>query len=366
MASATSMGRVDDINDAPFLRSHLRWLGSSIVDLATDHWIICALVLSLSAVALATRVFYLEWQAEFGARSAQYEATTLSWVMGLVIIILFASTWPWWSQVPPRSTLLQRGTDSRLSLASSDATIQSSSSQSQPSVAVSTNGQPQTTTADIGLIADLFDSGKALEMLYGDYDKQLGTAKWEVVNPPEQEFEAFRNIPGARVRAAFQADYQEDGERKVFLLTSAVPDSQNDYSCHACRPLIGATIFVKVDNQWKVEASEKYLMEGDGFGKVPDTQLVQIGPDKFGLRLSSSDMAQGFESGGQSIIALVKDRITVVFEHITLDDSCGAVEIEFFALRRRQRLISCRGQTRRTFPISKWCLRAPKPVLPEQ
>jgi hypothetical protein len=151
-------------------------------------------------------------------------------------------------------------------------------------------------TIDLPKAENDFGTPKILKTLYGNYDSESQTALWENVTVPNRrDLSNFPNVSRGMTSVVFDAAYRESGIDKQFVITSTKPTGQS-YDCHVCLPLLGAAVFSKRGNQWFVESEEKYLILGAPFGRRPKCLLARIGPQKYGVVLEYTDMAQGFET----------------------------------------------------------------------
>jgi hypothetical protein len=96
----------------------------------------------------------------------------------------------------------------------------------------------------------------------------------------------------------------EGGAEKRYLITATYP-TDKDYQCHACSTIIGAAEFRQDDSHWELEAFSPYVCRGPEFGADPDVTLVKIGPDRYGVSLTSSHSDMAGESESVRIVATV-------------------------------------------------------------
>jgi len=67
--------------------------------------------------------------------------------------------------------------------------------------------------------------------------------------------------------------FEDNGIKKFLLLTKSIPVGA-PFGCHACAPLIGAAIFSKKNNFWKVESQNKFLLYAGEYGQAPLAKLI--------------------------------------------------------------------------------------------
>lgn len=117
--------------------------------------------------------------------------------------------------------------------------------------------------------------------------------------PSDSELSATGFQAGAEitVKPFFSQAALDAGSEKVFFLTYAVPQGKPDdvetFGCHACAPLIGATLFSRKDGKWIVESSNPSVMLYGQFGEPPEAKMIKIGPNRTGVELNLTYGGQG-------------------------------------------------------------------------
>ena len=144
------------------------------------------------------------------------------------------------------------------------------------------------------MIVGAFDDIKALEILYGPYLPEAKSALWQNIAPPKNMDILEKN--DGLVRTFLSKDFTENGVEKHLQLTATKPNIPDGYDCHACAPLVGAAIFVKIGDKWRVEAHYPYLGILGHSGQPPKMSWLQVGKDKFALLTEGGDMHQGIGS----------------------------------------------------------------------
>ncbi|MBN1874135.1 MAG: hypothetical protein JXA33_07880 [Anaerolineae bacterium] len=71
--------------------------------------------------------------------------------------------------------------------------------------------------------------------------------------------------------------FQQAGTEKYLILTE-VPGAD----CHACQARIGGAVFSKSGNDWQLDIAQPTLIQLGAFGRAPEPEFVQIGPDVYG------------------------------------------------------------------------------------
>jgi hypothetical protein len=149
------------------------------------------------------------------------------------------------------------------------------------------------------------DAGKALRLLYGNYDAGQGSARWTLSQP---EIERFEFNPddfekGRRdvfVKLVFWGLFKQGGQERYILITGAAPPH---YECHACAPIIGGAIFSRSGNVWKLDTDTRFITRMGSYGEVnSDGLLVSIGPDRHGVLFRPGWTGQGYTY--QSVVIL--------------------------------------------------------------
>ncbi len=103
------------------------------------------------------------------------------------------------------------------------------------------------------MITGAFDDGKALEILYGNYDANTKTASWENIDPPSslEDYDKFSGKTGT-VKILESKDFTQDGNTKHIVLTSTSVSYPTDV-------LLSSTVFVKKGDKWQIEKEHSFL-----------------------------------------------------------------------------------------------------------
>jgi len=132
---------------------------------------------------------------------------------------------------------------------------------------------------------------QALRMIYGNYNPATKHASWVNIPFLNKTVDGYFEERKGFVKAISLITFQENGKNKVFLLTKTIP-TNIPFDCHACLPLIGATIFSESNNHWKIEAQNQFIMYDGEYGELPIVKPLKVGQDKFGLSLEFSHVAE--------------------------------------------------------------------------
>ena len=145
-----------------------------------------------------------------------------------------------------------------------------------------------TSASDAAKVSD--EAKKALIGIYGNsifIDKRLVK---------------FLKVDTGYVTPVFEQTFTEGGNKKL-LVVGVISDAEKPMpACHACVPVIGGAIFIKLRDRWVVESEQKVIGWGGPFASEGQISLVHIGKDKYGVSIRNSDMHQGFEYSGVRIL----------------------------------------------------------------
>lgn len=183
------------------------------------------------------------------------------------------------------------------------------------------------------LIAELTQA-EAMNLVYGSYDPALQGTPWIVTNPPPKFSEL--NAQRLFVRPIAFMPFVQGGVMKQLLLTSTSrygdtgePLKAGD-DCHACGVLIGATVFEKWPDGWRLETVEKFLVQDGSWGTPPQMQ-AEFEPDgALKIAFSSSDMAQGVVSSS-TYRAVFRSGTWTVSEPVTVQEESAAASASSIA-----------------------------------
>jgi len=131
---------------------------------------------------------------------------------------------------------------------------------------------------------------QALTMIYGNYNPETKYATWTNIPFPKKMISSFFEEKKGYVKAISLLDFRENIKNKIFLLTKTIP-TNIPFDCHACLPLIGATVFAENNGNWEIEAQNKFIMYDGEYGELPTVKLIEVGKNKFGLSLEFNRVA---------------------------------------------------------------------------
>jgi hypothetical protein len=128
-----------------------------------------------------------------------------------------------------------------------------------------------------------FESTEAMRTLFGNFDPVIKASLYRVPEGAVKD-PNFADKDEIRSRPFFTQETNENGVRKYYMLTWAKPAGQ-PFDCKGCAPLISAAVFVPSPNGWKIESVSRAAIVFGDFGRPPEAQLVQLGPDRHALLL---------------------------------------------------------------------------------
>jgi len=173
---------------------------------------------------------------------------------------------------------------------------------------------------------------EVLQQLYHQYDAGKGTAQWLCIKKQHGEithegWPCQKEPATVSVSVELMAEVQENGAKKVYFVSSAKPESdQDNYECHACAPAIGIAVFVWQAQHWVIESANPAVGFYGGWGDPPQVDLVQIGPEKHGLMLSVDNMGQGYASSVKILLAPQAQSVSELWRIQDEQDDEGAYD----------------------------------------
>ena len=206
--------------------------------------------------------------------------------------------------------------------------------QNQPSTAATSVADHPTTPkpADVPtkkFFTGDFDTGKALELIYGSYDSQKKYSKWKITKedihnlPSDDRSTGIQ--PGTVYTAAnFAKSFTQAGVARFFVITETVPAH---YDCHACAPIIGGATFSKLGEAWQLDTLTKEVSTMGSWGSAPEGKLIKIGPERYGAVFQPGYTGQGITSESAVVIAETTENVreVLIVDEYSADNSgtCG-------------------------------------------
>jgi hypothetical protein len=166
----------------------------------------------------------------------------------------------------------------------------------------------------------------AFIMVYGNYDATHKGALWKNMRlPNSKEFDDLWKNETFSVNEVFFKPFEEARKKKIFFITKTIPASK-PYICHACLPLLNATVFVENKGKWEIESQNLFLMQEGEYAQSPVTRLIQVGPDRYGVTLECEHRYGEFLAKTLYLITPYKKSIKNALEETIYYDnfnSCG-------------------------------------------
>ena len=126
------------------------------------------------------------------------------------------------------------------------------------------------------------------------------------------------------VSLGFDAPYLEGGHPKHLIVSLLTPEPPEQYSCHACTPLIGAAVFTLAGAKWQIE-SESTIIEDVALGHR--FSLVKTGPDRYGVLVHQLDSHQGYQLDRIDLLLaykrIMRQALSIGFNESPSPDACG-------------------------------------------
>jgi hypothetical protein len=173
---------------------------------------------------------------------------------------------------------------------------------------------------------------EALKQLYHEYDAGSKTAQWVCTSGQTQSkqmegWPCSKDYATVTISEVLMAEVEEDGVEKVYVVTSAAPDSApGGYDCHACAPAVGMAVFAWKTDHWDLQSANAATGFYAGWGVPPEVGLAKVGPDRYGVLLSSSYMAQGYASSSKTLLLPVGSTVTKAWSIGDEEDDLGAYD----------------------------------------
>jgi len=171
------------------------------------------------------------------------------------------------------------------------------------------------------LATDSSDIAQAMELFYGNYDVKNQTSaallpQWRL--PAE--------VP-MTVKPLFHAFYSDAGAGSFVLVTYAVPAN---FVGHAAAPTIGIAFLSGTGTTWKIEASNRAATYAGEWGDPPTggIELVQIGPNHHGVKMTDSGGGQGAVTTLMELLVPWNGMVTVGLKRVVGNNDFGMCDVE--------------------------------------
>jgi len=172
---------------------------------------------------------------------------------------------------------------------------------------------------------DVVDVAQAMRMFYGNYDAKNQTS---VTRLPKNK--TSLPSPGGEqmtVRVLFKSSVGDPSAQTLFLLTYAVPSSDETYYCHACAPVIGMAFFSRSDGKWTMAASNRAVTFAGEFGKPPtDIEVVKVGLNHMATKIVDVGKGNGETTAVLDLVIPWNHTVNLGLQRVVADDDKGACD----------------------------------------
>jgi len=146
-----------------------------------------------------------------------------------------------------------------------------------------------------------FSKEQAFFMLFGNYDSDHQIAVWEnIVFPSKKDQTFFWGKKIGIVSSLLFARFEDHGDEKFFLLTKTIPVGI-PFRCHACLPLISAAVFTKINQHWKIESQNRFLLYAGEYGESPLVKLVTV-ENQQGIQMKYKHYGEGIINNSMFVL----------------------------------------------------------------
>jgi hypothetical protein len=179
-----------------------------------------------------------------------------------------------------------------------------------PNISMNTQGKSSETKSAALSLADPIDAGKALALLYGNYDAKTKAA----------------HADGERIATILAEAAKEGKEQRYFLVTATTPDTPEEaFDCEGCAPSISMAVFVRDQTRWVLEGHAPDILKTGMNGNSPGARLIATGPSRHDVLLESVFGNRGTMESYATVIGLVAGKPLELFNITTSsnDSSSG-------------------------------------------
>ena len=172
--------------------------------------------------------------------------------------------------------------------------------------------------------ADGFDVRDALELVYGKLETKGDASLW---TPTEAEWVGgggASDLSPVDVSVLAAPAFGQDGAERRFLLVQLVPETEGGFNCHACAPGIGAATFTKTAEGWRLDARSPHVADLGSSGAAPELELVQVGPQRYGVVFHWVYVGQGETYAGETFLLESGAKVIRALDLDVFYDNAGA------------------------------------------
>ena len=112
---------------------------------------------------------------------------------------------------------------------------------------------------------------------------------------------------------------REGGLECILLIESRMKKN----TCHACAANLGIAVYSKSVETWVSTFEQKNNILLGEWGKVPETTIVKIGEDNYGIFVHNRNLAQGYASESYTLLAKIDDEYVKLINIPTHSDNYG-------------------------------------------
>jgi hypothetical protein len=162
---------------------------------------------------------------------------------------------------------------------------------------------------------------RAMTMLYGNYDPIRRVSLWRGDKHIPDENGGAEQPLGEALSATpiYSKQFRLEGTDKFLV----VMETANEPG-HASGAQLGVALYESKGAYWRLECGQKEVGEYGSWGKAPNPRLTFIGKNKPAVSLMWSDIGQGQEVGGITLLAKIDGAFSEVLDLTTREDTFGA------------------------------------------
>lgn len=140
---------------------------------------------------------------------------------------------------------------------------------------------------------------RALKIIYGDDVIKIENG----TSPPDTDMSA---------RVILARPYQDGDIHKYVIMTQRL----DPLNCPECGPIIDGAVFSEIDDDWYLDWSQMGIAQVVGSGSLPETELILIGPDKFGVQYIYGGTNDGIDYKDAILIAQSGEDFSILFKEL--------------------------------------------------
>lgn len=170
-------------------------------------------------------------------------------------------------------------------------------------------------------VTDVFDTQVAMRTMFGNFDPVIKSSLSQVPPGVSDSSPNFEQGGEIRVRPFFVQEVNENGVRRVYIVTWAKPAGQ-PFDCKGCAPLISAAVFAPGPEGWKPESIGRAVLTFGDFGKPPEASLLQIGTQARAIMLRVTSV-QERTTVAESLLVPWKGAVQEAMRTVVADSNEG-------------------------------------------